>query len=79
MMGRLGDAGEAQRFSVEAVGQPCDTYDRCTAALMLAETMAQLDRPDEARELLDGVQESVAARRLAWKWRQVDALLAGTP
>jgi hypothetical protein len=77
MAGRLGDACEALRFSVEAAGEPCETYRRCEATLLLAETLARLDRAEEARELLTRVREGVGPRRLAWRWQQVEALVSG--
>ena len=77
MMGRLDDARDVLQFSVDATGEPCGTYRRCEATLLLAETLARLDRAEEARELLTRVREAVGLRRLEWRSQQVDSVIAG--
>jgi hypothetical protein len=71
------EAREALRFSVEDEGEPCASYRRCEAALLLAETLARLDDTEGAWALLARVRDDATARRLQWRWRQVEGLVGG--
>jgi hypothetical protein len=74
--GRLRDAHDALRFSVDGTRPPCATRQRCRAALLLAEILITLDRTGEARELLTWLRDVVGSQRLESRWRQVETALA---